>query len=95
MKEQITLQKLIDRAKDESITLTDKQKESLFNLFGKGCRQKNRERLWRRLDMSLSLWPNYGIFGRVHLEDDGRFSYCAGQSYPDEVRTVRELILKG
>ena len=38
--------------------------------------------------MSIYNLPkNYGIFHR--LSTDG---YCAGQSYPDELRTIREII---
>lgn len=88
---QMTLQKLID-AKAE---LTAEQKESLFCLFVGRSRAEARDKLRRRMDTPLSLWPNYGIFGRVHLESDGQFSYCAGQDYPAEVAHVRQLIIKG
>jgi hypothetical protein len=75
------------------VDLTDSEKESLFNLVSSGCRSKNKERLNRRIfNLSVSLWKNYGIFERVMFEN-GRVWYCAGQSYPDEIRTLRELIL--
>lgn len=86
---QITLQKLIN----EGASLNDKQKQSLYNLLCKRAHEKTKNRLhsiiwWH----SLSQWPNYGIFNRVHLEGD-EFTYCAGQHYPSEVAYVRNLII--
>lgn len=90
MSEQITLQKLINEGAD----LTEEQKESLYILVAKGCRQTTKTRLARKIfNISLACWENFGIYGRVHVEKDGRFSYCAGQSYPDEIRTLRDCIL--
>lgn len=76
-------------------TLTEDQKASLWRLLMKGTRQKTREKFQRRLNLPLSLWPNYGIFNRVHLENDGEFSYCAGQEYTGEIALVRKLIIEG
>jgi len=73
--------------------LTFWQYRALCALLGKRCRQDTRARIRRKLEYPRSL-PTYGIFNRVHIEEDC-VSYCAGQSYPDEIRTVRNLILKG
>lgn len=76
-------------------TLTDKQKDELYGLLAGRTRAATREKLERRINLPLSLWPNYGIFSRVHFDSDGGVSYCAGQNYPSEVAYIRELILKG
>ena len=76
---------------DKDNSFTEEQLDELVKLIGSGCRQDTKDRLYRRLSM-LSLMPNYGIYNRVDILPIG---YCAGQSYPDEIRTVRQLILKG
>ena len=80
---------------DQDATLTEEQKDSLSALLLGRCRQQTREKFFRRLNLPLSLWPNYGIFSRVHLEYDGEFRYCAGQDYPSEIALVRKLIIEG
>jgi hypothetical protein len=88
---QMTLQKLINT---QSV-LNEPQKQSLYDLLKGSSREETRNRLYRKIfNVPLSLWPNYGIFGRVHLEGN-TFSYCAGQHYPSEITEVRNLILKG
>ena len=79
----------------DEVELTAEQKDSLYRMLSGRIRQPTRVKLRRRIDMPISLWPNYGIFGRVMLEDDGQFSYCAGQDYPSEIALVRKLLLEG
>src|SRR5574340_319791 len=86
---QITLAKLIS----QGATLTDEQKDSLYELVSSRCRQATKENLRRMINLPLTLWENCGRFDRVHLESNGRFSYCAGQDYPAEIRGLRNLIL--
>lgn len=87
--EQITLQKLIN----QQATLTQDQKDSLYDLLARRARITTKSELARRINnVPLSLWPNYGIYGRVHLEGNS-FYYCAGQHYPSEIALVRNLIL--
>ncbi len=72
------------------------QQASLRDLLSGRCRRENRDKLHRRIAVPLSLWPSYGRFERVLLDDNSNgFEYVAGQSYPDEIRELRELILKG
>jgi hypothetical protein len=78
--------------KDGQRCLTEAEQDSLYILLAKGCRAKTREKLSRRVKMPLALWSDWGIFRRVSF-DNGQAEYCAGQSYTDEIRTVRELIL--
>lgn len=73
--------------------MTEKDKEEIFEILAKGTRQKTRELLAKRLDRDLNLIPKYGILDRLIKESYG-WSYCAGQSYPDEIRTVRKIVLE-
>lgn len=59
------------------------------------CRIKTLNRLRSILTYSPSLIPQYGILERLMKEDDGKWHYVAGQSYTDEIRTIRQLILNG
>lgn len=89
-----SLYELISAAKQDGGYLNEQQQESLYILLAKGCRAKMRNRLARRVALPLSLWENYGIYRRVEVGDSS-VSYCAGQSYPDEIRTVRECVSGG
>jgi hypothetical protein len=72
--------------------LTEAERYALVDLLGGHCKQETKDKLYRRLP-HVSLLSSRGIFDRVILSP--RVSYCAGQSYPDEIRTVRNLILNG
>ena len=70
--------------------LTEAEQEALLDILGNHCQARTK----RMLARSLSWVPDiqsYGIYGRVHLSP--RVSYCAGQSYPDEIRTVRKCLI--
>jgi len=73
--------------------LTQEDKDQIVELLGKGLRMKNYSLLVKRVNEHLNLIPHNGILERVIKEPQG-WSYCAGQSYPDEIRTVRNIILK-
>ena len=66
--------------------------DELVTLLGKYCRSKTLVRLRSILTYSPSLIENYGILNRL-VKEDGRWTYIAGQSYPDEIRLVRNLVL--
>lgn len=86
-----TLQDMISKADH----LTEGQKQSLYDLVAKGCRAKTKDRLASKIwNVPLSCWENCGRYERVYFNGDSA-SYCAGQSYPDEIRTLRELFLGG
>jgi hypothetical protein len=91
---QRNLDNLIHDAKfsEGTFALNDAQKAAILSIVGKGCRQNTKARLARRLEIPLSLWQTYGIFRRMTLIDDGA-EYICGQSWPDEMRTLRECIL--
>ena len=77
----------------DNVPLNNDEIEKAVMIFGHGCRADTK----RELRLVLGLVPSirsYGIFGRVMFNrDTGGVSYCAGQSYPDEIRTVRSLLL--
>lgn len=80
----------------DGITLSPEQQAELVNVFGSKCRKETKERLARRFALPLSLLANHGLFTRVFLRYDREgVHYCAGQDYTVEVRTVRELVLRG
>lgn len=72
--------------------LTEQDTNEIFEILSKGLRSKNRELLAKRLNHHLELIPYFGILDRLIKESYG-WSYCAGQSYTDEIRTVRQIIL--
>jgi hypothetical protein len=92
---QRNLDNLIYDAKhlEGTFALTDAQKADILSMIGKGCRENTKSRLARRLELPLSCWERYGIYSRMTLNDDGA-NYICGQSWPDEMRTLRECILK-
>lgn len=76
-------------------TLTEVQKDAFISLFGKGCRAKRVEALRRAINSAV-FYRDYGIYKRVVFLSTAPYcKYQAGQSYPDEVRTVREAFTKG
>jgi hypothetical protein len=72
--------------------LTEKQKEDIHAMVTKRCRQETKDKVRRRLELPLSLWKSYGIYHRMTLNDKGA-EYVCGQSWPDEMRTLRQCIL--
>lgn len=73
-------------------SLTEDDISQLVALLGKRCRVKTIRHLESSLKYGLSRVPHYGILDRL-IKEQGQWSYCAGQSYPDEIRTVRNIIL--
>ena len=74
----------------KNLPLSESEIESGVELFGKRCKTRTKNSIRWAL-MSVPKIRSYGIFNRVHIEN-GKMSYCAGQSYPDEIRTVRECL---
>lgn len=74
-------------------SLNEKQINNILSFLGSRCRKETKEKLERRLKVPFSLWTNYGIFSRVILEDNGEAFYICGQSWTDEMRTLRKCIL--
>ena len=73
--------------------LTEKQRFDILSFVGKGCRKNTKESLNRKLNFPLSLWKDYGIYTRIFLSESGA-EYCCGQSWNEEMHTLRQCILK-
>jgi hypothetical protein len=85
--------KFPDGTKNTDPVLNEAQQNAILSIIGKGCRQPTKERLARRLALPLSLWERFGIYSRLIIEEAGAYYIC-GQSWNDEMRTLRECILK-
>jgi len=75
--------------------LTNEELDKAVEIIGDDCQQKTKDKLSRRLQ-TLSLLTRHVIYSRLLFQSDGaQCQYVAGQSYSDEIRTIRQLILKG
>ena len=74
--------------------LTEKDIDELVALIGSRCRHETKARIRSVLTYSPSTIPDYGIMRRLMFYR-GSWTYTAGQSYPDEIRVVRNIIIKG
>ena len=79
--------------------LTQEEIESAVALFGSRCKPRKKMMLRHAFGSigypelpHFAKLPTYGIYNRVMFEDN-EAHYCAGQSYPDEIRTVRECLI--
>ena len=72
--------------------LSESERASLVEVIGARCRANTKARLARLVMMPLSLWKDYGIYRRVTFVN-GEVHYICGQSWTDEMRTLRECIL--
>lgn len=86
MKIQDTLSRRISAGRE----LTETEQEQLLEIIGSGCHAKTKRMIERALRCVPDI-ESYGIFDRVHL--DPPVGYCAGQSYPDEMRTLRKCLI--
>ena len=74
--------------------LPKKSKQSLITLLTYRCRAETISRITGVVKYSLSLIEYYGILNRLVLSlEDMTFHYTAGQSYPDEIRTLRKIFM--
>jgi hypothetical protein len=79
---------------DLKTKLTDQDIDSIVELLAYRCRVQTYTRLRSRLKYHPSSVPSYGILERLTKTESGAWEYTAGQSYPDEIRTIRNIILK-
>jgi type II secretory pathway component GspD/PulD (secretin) len=73
--------------------LNENDVEQIVELICQRCRIATYNDVRKALTHHLSLIPHLGIFERL-IKENGKWRYIAGQSYPDEIRNVRELIIK-
>jgi hypothetical protein len=72
--------------------LSDQDIDELVAIIGHRCHPKTKTRIRSILKYDSSRIPMAGILDRLSKESHG-WQYFAGQSYPDEIRVVRQLIL--
>lgn len=72
--------------------LTETDIDQIISVIGSRCRIKKINRLRSVLTYGSSRIEKCGILDRL-VKEKNDWSYIAGQSYPDEIRTVREVIL--
>ena len=72
--------------------LSESEQNSLYKLVSSRCRYITKDKIERRIKLPLSLWKDYGIYSRVTFVN-GEVDYICGQSWTDEIRTLRECIL--
>lgn len=73
--------------------LTENDIDEIVELFTYRCQIKTVRQIRINLELFRNEIPHYGILERVIKENHG-WTYCAGQSYPDEIRTVRNIFKK-
>lgn len=66
----------------------------IVSILGYRCGTNTVQRLKSILTYGTSTIPQYGILERL-MKENGNWNYYAGQSYVDEIRTVRNIIIKG
>lgn len=77
---------------DLKTQLTESDIDQIVALVGSRCGIKTLQRLRSILTYGPSSIKRYGPLERLH-KTNGNWIYYAGQSYPDEIRTLRECIL--
>ena len=70
--------------------LNDAQIMGIIKLIGKHCRRETVRKLEGRLKFA-HIQQNYGIYSRLTVFPEVR--YCTGQSFPDEMATIRKCLL--
>lgn len=75
-----------------SIRLSEEDIDSLMQLLTSRCNPRTKHAVRTAL-MYLYGEKSHGIYERIIKDPkSGRWSYIAGQSYTDEIRTVRSLL---
>lgn len=78
---------------DLKTQLSEQDVELITALVCYRCRAVTYNKVRSRLTYHPSSVPDYGILGRLVKVRDGHWDYIAGQSYPDELRTIREIFV--
>ena len=82
------------KLENTNLTLNESQIQDILRIVGNRCRQPTKERLVASLRVPLKFWKRYGIYSRLTLTENGA-NYICGQSWTDEMRTLRNCILHG
>lgn len=75
--------------------INDEQRENLAALLSKGCRRENRMRIKSICEYNLSTAfnPIFRLAERFYFQGNDAY-YVAAQSYNEEIRYIREVLLK-
>jgi hypothetical protein len=65
--------------------LSDEARTQIVNLFAKTIDLRKKDDLY-------NLYKSCGLCERLWIDLDGRATYCAGQSWPDETKWLRQHI---
>ena len=78
------------------VQLTENQIDELANMLTQRCSHKTKIRINSMIVYDLdTLINNISWFDRFYIsEHDNDVHYCAGQSYPCEIKSIRNEILK-
>lgn len=78
---------------NQKSNLSESDIDQIVTIIAYRCRIKTTNRIRSILTYTPSLIPSYGILERL-IKENGNWNYTAGQSYPDEIRTLRAIILE-
>ena len=95
MKKQITLNNIINGSIN-GVELTWQERVENFALIKEFLLTKCRKgsKMYNAIDNAwFENMETYGIFSRLWVQD-GKAYYCAGQSYTDEINTVKKCFIK-
>ena len=74
--------------------LSDEDRFDIASLLTKRCSLRTKRCMLSVLTYGLFAVRQCGILSRVHFDEKAnRWSYCTGQSYPDEIREIRKILL--
>ena len=78
---------------DNKCNLSENDIDQIVEIVTHRCRIKTVDKIRRVLTYFPSSIKSYGIFNRL-IRENNVWIYVAGQSYPDEIRILRECILE-
>jgi len=74
--------------------ISESERLQITEILTKRCSQKTKNRMYGLVMYDLeTLYQNISWFDRVYIRD-GKAHYNAGQSYPCEIRAIRNEILR-
>lgn len=77
---------------DLKTNLTEDDINEILLIVGAYCRVKTIQKLRANLNYFPVSMETCSIMSRL-IKENGRWQYVAGQSYPDEIRIVRNIML--
>jgi len=75
------------------IKLESMERQELINILTRRCGEKTHRRVTSILTYNFETVRETGLLDRFYVNESG-LHYCAGQSYPCEIRRIRQEILK-